>query len=236
MDRVENVDVEMMKTEGKFGINFNIPSLEAEIVEVPYEGDEMSLILMKPSNIDGMSDLEKSLTADIIQDNFFNVVPEDRDDLKLKMPKFSFQQEMNMAKTLMTMGITDVFTPGAADMSGMTEAKNLVVDEVVQKNFFEVNEEGTEAASATGSTIVAISAIPEVTFNRPFIYLLLHKPSKEVLMMGKFSQPPNPDQVSVVGTFRLASVDPDEGGDDTGKGIIPALSLLLTFIVIFVWV
>lgn len=48
------------------------------------------------------------------------------------------------------MGLSAMFT-GRADFSGIPQDKEqLVVTEVIQKAFIEVNEEGSEAAAATG--------------------------------------------------------------------------------------
>ncbi|MCD6549523.1 serpin family protein, partial [Candidatus Micrarchaeota archaeon] len=92
---------------------------------------------------------------------------------------------------LSTMGMPTAFIPGAADFSGMNGNKELFISHVIHQAYVDVNEEGTEAAAATG-IVVAISAVPPENLfvaDHPFIFLIVDKETDEILFMGRLSDP-----------------------------------------------
>ena len=90
--------------------------------------------------------------------------------------------------------MSDAFDPGKADFSGMNGRKDLYVSAVAHKAFVEVNEEGTEAAAATGA-IMGLTAAPvmkePVVFraDHPFLFVMRHRESGAVLFMGRCVEP-----------------------------------------------
>ncbi len=79
-----------------------------------------------------------------------------------------------------------------ADFSGVSNSSDgLLVSDIVQKAFVEVNEEGTEAAAATGLTFRMASLAPAVTFfcDRPFAFFIREEGTGITLFFGRFVQP-----------------------------------------------
>jgi serine protease inhibitor len=124
-------------------------------------------------------DTWKSLT-----ENFHDVT------LTLGLPKFELEYEVEgFEGLLMDLGILDAFDPSLANFELMTGGPNdLFIGESKHKTFISVNEEGTEAAAVT--SVVMFDSAPqmaEVTFNRPFFYVIREVESGTILFMGTFA-------------------------------------------------
>lgn len=76
-------------------------------------------------------------------------------EMFLYLPKFRFESKFDLTRILQSMGITDVFVDGA-DFSGISETIPLKIDQVIQKAFILVDENGTEAAAITGKYYLII--------------------------------------------------------------------------------
>ena len=112
----------------------------------------------------------------------------------LTMPLFEFESELSLGDTLAEMGMHYAFASGA-DFSGMTGSRDLWISEVVHQAFVSVDEEGTEAAAATGVNML-LGGFGEdtiaVTVDRPFIFLIRDTGTGTVLFLGRVSNP-NPE-------------------------------------------
>jgi len=64
-----------------------------------------------------------------------------------RVPRFTVAYKTNAREMLLDLGLLLPFDRAAADFGDIVEA--LVVSDVYHESFVEVNEEGTEAASAT---------------------------------------------------------------------------------------
>ncbi|MEO8453495.1 MAG: serpin family protein, partial [Gemmatimonadota bacterium] len=62
------------------------------------------------------------------------------------------------------------------------------ITRVLQKAFVEVNEEGTEAAAATGVGVGVTSAPPSFVVDRPFLFIIRERFSGTILFIGQVNR------------------------------------------------
>lgn len=180
-----SVTVPMMHQESQF--NFAQDDL-VKILELPYSTGDLSMILLLPQESDGMTELTAAITAEKLQDWLSRLSP--ANELPVAIPKFGFTAEFQLQTVLSDLGMTDAFTPGAADFTGISASEDLFIGDVFHKAFVEVNEEGTEAAAATAVTI-GLTAMPmdDFTADHPFLFLIRHNRSGAILFFGRLSDP-----------------------------------------------
>ena len=112
------------------------------------------MFIILPNKIDGLTDLEEKLSLNSkILDSIDTVIEETK--VMVNIPKFKIETSVPMKGLLVKLGITDLFSQSSADLSGISGRKgDLYCSEVHHKCFIEVNEEGSEAAAATGFLII----------------------------------------------------------------------------------
>ena len=108
----------------------------------------------------------------------------------LNMPKFSFDSSFSLKSALSALGMPIAFDPNKADFSGITGNKDLHISDVVHKAFVAVDEEGTEAAAATG-VVVGVAAMPQnsLTIDQPFVFLIRDIKTGAILFVGRVLNP-----------------------------------------------
>ncbi|XP_062235709.1 leukocyte elastase inhibitor-like isoform X2 [Platichthys flesus] len=187
--------VKMMYQETKFPYSF-ISKVNCQVLEIPYKGKVLSMLIILPMDIDDSSTGLEKLEAMLTYENFVKWTRRDKMDkkkLELGLPRFKMEESYDMKDVLISMGMVDAFDLAMSDFSGMSPSKDLVLSKVVHKAFVEVNEVGTEAAAAaTASTkYYDLFGIPSVRFiaDHPFLFFIRHNPTMSVLFAGRFCSP-----------------------------------------------
>ena len=163
-----------------------------QAIELPYKGRETSMLVWLPRKAEGFADLEKKLSGTTIADTVKALQP--RITVDLTLPRFKVETESSLREPLEALGMKDVFDEKKADLTRMHSGREaLSVSAVLHKAFVDVNEEGTEAAAATGVIVGATSAPipvePKVfRADRPFLFAIRHTPSNTVLFLGRLSK------------------------------------------------
>ena len=157
------------------------------MVTLPYGNGAFAMDVILPDEKANFSDAVAKLDAGTLQILDRNSATCDVD---LKLPKFTFDYNADMTKVLREMGMTLAFCE-LADFSGMAE-EDLMISQVKQKTFIDVNEKGTEAAAVTFIGVVATSIGPapqkkfvEFHADRPFIFLIRERSTGAVLFIGQ---------------------------------------------------
>jgi serpin B len=165
-----------------------------QLLELPYAWDDLSMVVLLPRDVDRLKDVEDLLITQTL-DRWLAQASEQK--VAVFLPKFKLAAQFSLAKPLAEMGMTDAFSLNA-DFSGMDGERDLLISAVVHKAFVDVNEEGTEAAAATGVVMsrMAIMRMPRPTpifrADHPFIFLIRDNHSGTILFLGRLVDPTRP--------------------------------------------
>nr|CAB3265990.1 serpin B6-like [Phallusia mammillata] len=184
----KTVSVDMMFRSGYYEYTEDM-DLKAQLVELPYRGRGVSMVIVLPEDKFGLAELEKKINAGWILKMINQFSSE---EVKLKVPKMKLEQEFDLVDALKKLGINDVFDNGSANLKGISPQKGLYVSKVAHKAFIEVDEEGTEAAAATAAALMGSCWLPpkkkkRVTCDHPFMFFLMREPTQTALFCGRLS-------------------------------------------------
>lgn len=163
------------------------------VVELPYKGENLSLVALLPDSVDGVSALEGALTSDALR-SWLSL--SGTEELVLHVPRFRATSGFRLEDALAALGMPSAFDLATADFSGMTGERDLCIGAVVHKAFVEVNEEGTEAVAATGvhlkswgGVLVHENEPIDLRLDHPFLYVIRDKTTDSILFLGRVVNP-----------------------------------------------
>lgn len=160
-------------------------------VELPYAGDAVSFVAIVPDEYGALPAFERSLDAAKLAAGLAQLRPQ---KVKLRMPRFAAKPRYELAAPLSALGVKAAFQAGEADLTGFAapeagEGRDLYVTSAHHAAALTVDEQGTEAAAATGAVIGSRSLEPFIDLDRPFLYLIRERTSGALLFMGRLTDP-----------------------------------------------
>jgi len=171
------------------------------LLEMPYKGDRLSMVVIAPFDVEGLGAIEERLTPADLKEWIGKL---EQRKVQVFLPKFRLETRYQLGPVLKTMGMPRAFTdprlPEGADFGRMCASKDpnlqLFISQVLHKAFVEVHERGTEAAAATAVLMPRATAMPtKVPFtptfkvDRPFLFLIRERETGALLFIGRVTDP-----------------------------------------------
>ena len=137
-------------------------------------------------SLDKMNEIDKNLKS----------ADKEKDGVIVNIPKFSFEYDLKLKEDLQNLGITDAFSKGLANFKKMTAPEEkLYVKDALHKANIDFTEKGVKAAAVTTFIMATTSMIEEpkhpveVRINKPFMFLIRDKNTKEIWFTGTVYEP-----------------------------------------------
>ena len=179
--------VKMMTQTARFRYAVN-QHLRCQILELPYDGQRVSMYILLPMATEGLASLESKLTFNTVTAALAKLR---KRRLSVGIPEFKIEKGIGLVPILRSMGITRAFSAMDADFGGISaNVPRIFVHDVIHKAFINVNETGTEAAAATAIIFWTTALMPPVKAqflaDHPFFFLLRDKSTGSILFLGRF--------------------------------------------------
>jgi serpin B len=187
------VETPMMRQMNRFTYG---ETIDEQVLTIPYQsGFNMTVVL--PKKVDGIADVEKRLRS-------AGGLPWEEEmtsrEVVLTLPRFRIETKTELSSQLKNMGVTEIFDPSTADLSGMTtheppeRSEPLYIEDIFHQTFINVDETGTEAAAATATMPITASLKPPpppviFTADHPFLFLIRTNKTGLILFMGRVTDP-----------------------------------------------
>jgi serpin B len=167
-----------------------------QVLEMPYKGNDASMLVFLPTELDGLDALEKSLSTEKLDAWTAALAPQLVD---VSLPRFEVNPagSLALADHLKALGMPLAFDSEKADFTGIGNPpdprERLHIDQVFHKAFVKVDEKGTEAAAATAISMATGAGAPpkmvQFTADHPFLFAIVDRASKLILFLGRVAEP-----------------------------------------------
>ncbi len=171
----------------KFNYTFS-EVLDSELLEMQYIGNNISFLIILPKNKNGLNNLKSTLNATNLKSATQLM---DNRVAEVYLPKFKVEQKFELMSEFKKFSEFETFL-SEPDLSLINGENDLKVSQILHKVVIDVDENGTEAAAATGVVITKRTAnmiVDPVVFrvDHPFIYLIRDNRNDVILFLGQIN-------------------------------------------------
>lgn len=186
----ERIDkyVETMFSYGQYRHTYGFGD-DYSLLELPYEDENFSMIIILPLSIKNFDKIEGSLNFAHLNSMINRLNRRPKGSTNVFLPKFCISNGMGLNDALKSMGLTDIFDPFLADLSNISGFKGMYVSNVQHEAFIKVTEHGTEAAGGSSASSADLSLSDDFRVDRPFMFLIRHVPTQSIVFFGKITDP-----------------------------------------------
>ena len=180
--------VETMFTHAEFRYSYGFGA-DYRLIELPYENNNFAMIIILPLALKDIEKVEKTLDFTVLNNMINRLQKRPKVGVDVFMPKFCVSSGLGLNNVLKGMGLTDIFDPSRADLSNISGFKGMYVSNIQHEAFIKVTEHGTEAAGGSSVTTGDLSLSDQFRVNRPFMFVIRHKPTNSIVFLGKVQDP-----------------------------------------------
>jgi serpin B len=162
-----------------------------QVLELPYQGSGLAMLVVLPSPAQDLADLEARLTPSLLSGWVGGLTHRGVD---IAIPRFEVSDQINLIPLLRSMGMNRAFVRGSAELPGLCNDPDLYVDLASHHATLGITEKGTEAAAATvyKATLGAEwdpDAVVPFRADRPFLFIVEDMERGTILFMGRLANP-----------------------------------------------
>ncbi len=167
---------------------------EYQFISKPYKNSDLSFCIILPKKLFGIEEIEKKMNNDFlmkIMDNSYDT------KTSLFIPKIKLEASYELSNVLKNTGLKSAFT-NEADFSGIIKGTPLMLGQILHKTWIELDEEKTEAAAATATTIMigaaTLDAFKVFKADHPFVFFVIDNNTNAIIFIGRYVEPVNSEK------------------------------------------
>jgi len=178
-----NSTIDFVTALGKYRVQ-SVPQIEAQLIEIPYKADSLSMFILLPDNPRGLNEVSDKLTLEILNEGIAQLMKKEGSDISLTIPKLKLESDYDLKEPIEEYEVKTLFHD-SADLSGINGQKNLRVSTAIHKatvTFYNDVSVGSDPCLETSEKCKNPTTI---NVNRPFVFLVRDNSNGLILFIGR---------------------------------------------------